>query len=90
MGTITSKSGKNENKVGTKWEQEPHSGARMGREQGGNKNFKRMGTKGEQNGNRMGTRTSKWGKNGNKVGTEKRQEPQSGTRMGTKWRQSGN
>ena len=42
MGTRTPKWGKNGNKVGTNWEQEPQSGARMETKwkQSGNKNPK--------------------------------------------------
>ena len=54
----------NGNQVGTKREQEPLSGTRMGKkwEQSRNKNGK--------NGSKEGTRTAKWDKNGYKVGQE--------------------
>ena len=44
----------------------------------------------EQSGNKVGTRTPKWGKTGNKMGTKWEQELQSKARMVTKWEQSGN
>ena len=60
------------NKISTRT-QEFHCGAKVG-------------TKWEQNRNKMGTRIPKWDKNGNKMGTRWEQEPQ----RGQAWNQNGN
>ena len=57
-------------------------------EQSGIKNPK-VGTRKEQSGNKVGTRTQKWEQERNKVGTKWDQEPKSGNKRGTKWEHSG-
>ena len=76
--------------MGTKWEQEPASGARTETkwEQSGNKNLK-----GGKNGNKVGTvetRTPKWGKEGTKWQQSGDKNPKSGERVETKLKQRGN
>ena len=86
MGTITPKWDKNENKVATKWEQEPQSGT------SGNKNPK-VGQEWEQSGNKVGTRTPKRDKNGNKNPKVGQEWEQSGNKVETrtlKWDKNGN